>query len=338
MAQADDIAAAGAALPFGYGYRNRLINPFFDIWQRATSFASPATASYTADRWLSLFDGTAGTYTVSRQATTPGVVVGDMPERAFFLRYNASVAGSGNTFRWLSQRIEGVRNFAGMRVAVKIALGAASATTVGVSLRQNFGTGGSPSAAVDVAAQNLSVTTTPTVYTLFFDVPSISGRTLGTNGDDSLQFNIVLPNNATYTVDVYGVEIAGGAPVGWERRPIGTELSLCSRYFQAFRSLAASAGSFGSGYSHTTSVARISVSGIQPMRAAPTQVTVSAASDFAILDVSANIAVTNITALGVSPTAVSLTVTTGATQTAGRGVLLADNASANAALFISAEL
>jgi hypothetical protein len=33
------------------GRKNLLINGGFDVWQRGTSFSSPATAKYTADRW-----------------------------------------------------------------------------------------------------------------------------------------------------------------------------------------------------------------------------------------------------------------------------------------------
>jgi hypothetical protein len=52
-----------------------------------------------------------------------------------------------------------------------------------IGLRQSFGSGGSPSAAVDVNAVPITLTTTPTRYSVTFTLPSMAGKTLGTNGD-----------------------------------------------------------------------------------------------------------------------------------------------------------
>jgi len=59
------------------GFRNRIINGNFDIWQRGTSFSVTAANTYTADRWLVFFDGTGATRTISQQSFTPGQI--DVP-------------------------------------------------------------------------------------------------------------------------------------------------------------------------------------------------------------------------------------------------------------------
>ena len=57
----------------GYGQagKNKIINGNLDWWQRGTSFAAVATATYTADRWQTQLAGTSISTTVSRETTVP---------------------------------------------------------------------------------------------------------------------------------------------------------------------------------------------------------------------------------------------------------------------------
>src|SRR5690606_6592910 len=156
-----------------------------DYWQRGTSFSTPASNSYTADRFKVSYDGTIGTFSVSRQAFALGQT--DVPgQPLYFLRWDHTVAGSGSTQRLLSQPIESVRSLAGGKATVSFWAKADSARTLDVAFFQNFGTGGSPSTGVQVSAQNASLTTSWQRFDLTFDIPSISGKTLGTNNDDLL--------------------------------------------------------------------------------------------------------------------------------------------------------
>lgn len=215
------------------GFRNAIINGNFDFWQRGTSFSNPASNAYLADRWVLGVDGSGSTRTISRQPFTLGQT--DVPgEPTYFLRYAQSVAGTGSTFNILQQRIEGVRTFAGRQVTVSFYAKASSSTTLpSISLTQAFGTGGSPSASVATTlVSDPVIGTSWAKYTYTTTLPSISGKTLGTDGNDRLGFVLGLPINATFTVDIAQVQVEPG-PVAtpFERRPIGTELALCQRYF-----------------------------------------------------------------------------------------------------------
>tara|TARA_R110000868_G_scaffold236493_2_gene490517 strand:+ start:2498 stop:3619 length:1122 start_codon:yes stop_codon:yes gene_type:complete len=213
------------------GFRNRIINGNFDIWQRGTSF-SPTDNTYTADRWAIVFDGTGATRTISRQGFSLGQT--DVPrEPEYFVRFAQSVAGSGSTRNRIDQRIEDVRTLAGQQVTISFwAKAAASTTMPSVVLQQYFGTGGSPSANVDTTAGiSLALTTSWQKFSYSVSLPSISGKTLGTDGIDSLVVLFNMPLNATFTIDIAQVQLEPG-PVAtpFEQRPIGTELSLCQRY------------------------------------------------------------------------------------------------------------
>jgi hypothetical protein len=217
------------------GMRNAIINGNFDIWQRGTSFASPTNANYTADRWKVQFNNTGATRTLSRQSFALGQT--DVPgEPTYFMRFDQSVAGSGGTFTQLDQYIESVRTFAGQQVTISFwAKAAASTTMPSVAFQQLFGTGGSPSSLNQTTAgSSLALTTTWQKFSYQVTLPSISGKTLGTDNNDALIVVFFMPLNATFTIDIAQVQVEPG-PVAtpFERRPIGTELALCQRYYEA---------------------------------------------------------------------------------------------------------
>jgi hypothetical protein len=217
------------------GFRNRIINGNFDIWQRGTSFNVTNTATYTADRWRCRFNGSGGTRTLSQSAFGLGqTAVQGQPK--YYLRYAQTGAGSGATYNQLEQRIEGVSTFAGQQVTISFyakRLGG-SFTLPSLSFAQVFGTGGSPSATEYLTfGADTAITTSFTKYSFTVDIPSIAGKVLGSTGDDYLAVRFGLPVNAAFTLDIAQVQIEPG-PVAtpFEQRPIGVELALCKRYAQ----------------------------------------------------------------------------------------------------------
>ena len=220
------LAFDGGAL----GFRNKIINGNFDIWQRGTSFNITTNHTYTADRWSIGFDGTGATRTITRQAFN----LGELPnEPTYFLRFAQTVAGTGGTFNVLRQRIESVRTLANKTATISFWAKANNSINVIVSLAQDFGPGGSSSTIT--AAPTISIGTTWIKYTATITVPTIAGKTIGT-GSDYLALRFELPVNTTFVFDIAEVQLEEGAKATpFEQRPLGTELALCQRYYEVLQ-------------------------------------------------------------------------------------------------------
>jgi hypothetical protein len=229
---------APVSQPGAFMFRNKIINGNFDIWQRGTSQTSSGYGS--VDRWRSLNVGT--TKTASRQAFALGQT--DVPNNPkYFMRHVvSSVAGAGN-YAAMDQKIEGVETLAGKTATVSFWAKADASKNIAVEILQYFGDGGSPSGFVIADAQLVALTTAWTKYTITVNIPSVSGKTLGTTGNDDIRitfwFDAGSNNNAraaslgqqSGTFDIAQVQIEEGtAATPFEQRPIGTELSLCQRY------------------------------------------------------------------------------------------------------------
>ena len=211
---------------------NYVINQRFDFWQRATTFATPGSLTYTADRWLVGYDGTIGAFTVDRQPFTLGQT--DVPgEPAYFYRWDQTTAGSGSTTRVLATRIRGVRHLAGKIATLSFWAKADAVRTVSVNLVQNFGTGGSPSANVDGAIRSFNLSTTWQKFVYTFLVPSISGKTLGTDLNDYIQPTFVVPVNVLMTIDIANVKVEEGL-VATEIVPRQEQIEkgMCERFYR----------------------------------------------------------------------------------------------------------
>ena len=221
------------------GFRNAIINGNFDHWQRGTSFTGN---EYGADRWFHNRVGT--TATATRQAFTLGQT--DVPgEPTYYCRtVVSSVAGAGNA-ALLVQKLEDARTFAGQQITVSFWAKVDATKNIAVELAQDFGTGGSPSTRVTaIGVTKISIGTNWQKVTVTATLPSISGKTLGTNNDGSLTLLIWFDAGSTFnsrtgtlgqqsgTFEIAQVQVEPG-PVAtpFERRPIGTELALCQRYF-----------------------------------------------------------------------------------------------------------
>lgn len=261
------------------GFKNAIINGNFDVWQRSTSQTignTANTAYFTADRWFNFFDGTGGTRTISQQAFALGQT--DVPGNPkYYLKVNQTVAGTGATYNLLLQRIESVLTFAGQTVTMSFWAKAASATTITCNMGQGFGTGGSPSAdVVAFTSSNCNLTTSWQKFTFTTTLPSVSGKTLGTSNNDYLAFQFIFPINTTLNIDIAQVQVEQG-PVAttFERRPIGTELALCQRYYCKTYSIDTAPGTVvnaGSVISMASSGGVSNANFVHPveMRAAPT--------------------------------------------------------------------
>ena len=225
----------------GIGFKNYIINGNFDIWQYGTSQTSSGYGS--DDRWRN--GNTGSTKTHSQVACTD-------TERALF---NASyfsrtvvtsVAGVNNQVL-KEQYIENVTILAGKTVTLSFWAKANSNKNIGVNTAQVFGTGGSPSNIVYGTTQIVALTSTWQKKSITVTIPSIVGKTLGTNGAHTsftaLQFYFDQGSATTGSVlgqqsgtfDIAQVQLEDGSvATPFEQRPYGLELSLCQRYFYNF--------------------------------------------------------------------------------------------------------
>lgn len=222
------------------GFRNKIINGNFDIWQRGTSFS---TAAYSVDRWY--FGFTGGTCSVA-QGNSLYVGLADTGASKYFCTINTS----GATQPGLTQAVEGVQTFSGRTVTLSYCHNQIDVPNP--AIMQYFGTGGSPSATVNLTPT--AVTTSP--YQGFyrtvaqFSIPTVTGKTIGTNNNDYISVIINLPLTVS-GMAIWSVQLEEGSiATPFEQRPIGLELSLCQRYYQARNFLSATAYGAASATQH----------------------------------------------------------------------------------------
>jgi hypothetical protein len=252
---ADSSAATGLSWQGNYAAgKNKIINGDFGINQR--NFTSISSISYGFDRWLYAPSGATATYT--SQTFTLGTAPVAGYEGKNFARLTVT---TGNDFARLTQLIESVRTFAGQTATLSFWAKGTNPTTAGnlkAYLTQYFGTGGSPSANVDVTEQTFVLTANWTRYSFTFSVPSISGKTIGTDNNDYLAVNLGQGTSASsdaWTLDLWGVQLEAGSVATGFQTATGTiqgELAACQRYYQKSYAAATVPGSsFPGGYSVT---------------------------------------------------------------------------------------
>jgi hypothetical protein len=230
------------ATSYGNGAgKNAVINGAFNVWQRGTSFTSPAIFSYTADRWQTVVNGTISGLVVSQQAFTAGTAPVSGYEGTFFIRQVTS-SKSGSSVQALATRLEDVRLYAGQTVTLSFWAKADASRTWSSRLIQSFGSGGS--ADVSTTGSSLSVTTSWTRFTQTFTLPSIAGKTIGTGS----YLYVVIDGqiNTGQTMDIWGVQLeAGSIATPFQTASGGSiqgELAMCQRYYEKSYDLSTTPG------------------------------------------------------------------------------------------------
>lgn len=252
---ADSAATNGLSYSPLNGWRNAIINGDFSVNQRGLNSSGQVggvaltTAQYGQDRWMVEFGG--GTVTYSAQAFTVGnPITGQEPANFAQVAVSGQSAAGDNAI--LEQRIEDVRTFAGQQVTISFWAKATSGTPkVAIDFAQYFGTGGSPSALVTNYVGQVTLSTSWTRHQATFTVPSISGKTLGTNNNHCGIFYLWCSAGSTYnsrtgslgiqnsTFQFWGVQVeAGSVATPFERRPQQVELALCQRYYYRINGMA----------------------------------------------------------------------------------------------------
>jgi len=232
MTKAAELAKMGEVLTSSQlgGRRNVVINGGFQCWQRATSITA---SGFSADRWRST-TGSGGAITVSRQEFAEGQT--DVPSNPkYFFRHAQTTAFTNTGFNSDRTRIEDVRTLAGQQCTLTWYMKADANRTVRVNITQDFGGGGSPSSDVETAiVSSQAITSSWAEYTVTFTMPSISGKTIGSDEDSFIElgFDYRAEVNNTFTIDIANVQLEAGQATPFEHRSFGEELALCQRYFE----------------------------------------------------------------------------------------------------------
>lgn len=220
------------------GFRNKIINPFFDIWQRYTGSPFTTPGTYTADRKRI---GVAGGATLSIDQATGTVI-----DSSFETNYGCSCAfttdSTDDAYAVIQERIEDVRSIFGT-ITVSIVANIPLGNEVAIVFRQTHGSGGSSTVVTEVTPYLVG---TGSVETYTRTVTIAQPGTLGTT-DNYLQMDIWL----TAGVDLASFTNLGHQPDGtvvfyawqvepgpyatpFEKRRIKIEQQLCYRYYQRF--------------------------------------------------------------------------------------------------------
>jgi hypothetical protein len=264
-----------------YAAKNKIINADFRFNQRA--FTSTTTSlAYGFDRFF-LQRGAGGTVTYSAQTFTVGTAPVAGYEAINFARLVTVSQSATTDYAVLRQSIEDVRTFAGQTVTISAWIKAGTnGQLANFGIGQTFGGGGSGE--VYTKGANLTLTTSWARYSTTIAVPSIAGKTIGTN--NSVQADIWTSagsaisayssvGNQNATIDIWGLQVeAGSTATAFQTASgsIGGELALCQRYLPC---LDGNESDFIMGYAYGTNTTVYGVTFPVTARTAPNGITVS---------------------------------------------------------------
>lgn len=231
------------------GFKNYIINGNFDIWQRGTSQTSAGYGS--DDRWNN--EHYISTKTHSRVSCTD--TERELFNASYFSRTVTTYVSGTNSYIKKIQSIENITRLAGKTVTISFWAKADSNKKMNVQVVDVYGSGGTPtvsSASSIVNFGNVDLTSTWTKYKLTATLPSLVGKTLGTDGVHTSFFRLDfgftfssdrhevtlfgMPVGQSGTFDIAQVQLEeGSVATPFEQRPIGLELSLCQRYYEVGR-------------------------------------------------------------------------------------------------------
>lgn len=218
----NNVKVNGVPIKYGLVNRdNRIINGTFELWQRGTS--SSLEGYHSADRWRNSFDG--GTVTMSRQDFSIALKIGGNYGK-HYLRQSVSGQTLSSHYAAVDQRIEDVRTYSGSTITI---LGWAKRSygsgNMAVSVDQNFGTSSGISAdtTVNGTGQIVDLHQNWTPFAVEVNVPSISGKTIGSDGNSKTEINFWTSAGSDYNVrtgnlglqdigvDLWGIHIRRGS-------------------------------------------------------------------------------------------------------------------------------
>lgn len=219
--------------------KNHFLNGSLSIWQDTIGLASGTGNRYSADLFLNSSIGT--TYIVDRANWPVGQTNVD-PSAVYFTRHTVtSVAGAAN-FYHIELPMENVRTLAGKQITISFWGRCNTATQpIAVEIVQVFGSGGS--AQVTQFVSQASLTTSWQRFAFTTTVPSISGKTIGTD-PNCLLLVIWLDAGSNYNSrtgslgqrsgswDFWGIKVEEGSSAStYKVEPVSYDYLRCCRYY-----------------------------------------------------------------------------------------------------------
>ena len=319
----------------GLSNRNLIINGAMQVAQRGTSNGPNATNGVLSlDRWYANSSG--GTKTISQETFASGQT--DVPD--FPKNYMRLAVTTGDNNLGVHQRVEDVTVLGGKTVTLSFwAKGTNPAGGSFVSSWiQNFGSGGSTTVETE-AKSGIVLTSTWQKFTITFDVPSVSGKTIGTSSYtwvELLRQPATDTGTAGWTADIAQVQLeVGDTATPFEHRSYGDELARCQRYIYRINGHSVDQKQVGSGYFYSSTQMRIMVNFPVTMRAEPS---VSSNSLDALFDTSNDAAVSISSSLDEGTTTYGLNVGSISTSSIGNGGILRLHNVASSYIEFDAEL
>ena len=204
------------------GLRNRITNGDMRVDQRNSGAATTTSTSawtYTVDRW----------YAYSVGATVSGTRAAGTAPNQYVYRFTGAASVSGIGF---GQRIEATNIYDLQSQTVTLGVDLANSLLTSVTWTayyptsaDSYGTFASPTR-TSIATGTFTVTSTITRYSAQITLPANAANGL------EIVFTVGAQTSGTWTVG--NVQIEGGSTATpFERRPVGMELSLCQRYYEA---------------------------------------------------------------------------------------------------------
>jgi len=287
-----------------FGMRNLVYNGAMEVAQRGTSFTATTSNIYTVDRFQWLVPGGGAEFAITQENDAPDGL-------AKSVKIATTTTGTADLLSIFRQRFEGQDTY-------HLAYGSSGAksTTLSFWVKSNItGTFGvaviQHSTTQRGSYHHYTITAANTWQKVVVNIPGdtggasiynqtmecsidwfLSGVDTGSTPDGTWgarttnQFlgtgTTELQSSTNNYWQITGVQWeVGDVATPFERRPFGTELALCQRYFNRVV-LGASAGEGFLGFADTTTLVIAAYSAPVSMRAAPTLVTSGTAADYQI--------------------------------------------------------
>lgn len=281
---------AFATVPVPRDDSNLVIDGAFDFWDEQLSLSPPSGAStYVSTMFacaLAEDSGDGSACTANRQTFTLGQTsVPGEPVHFFRMRDHITGTPLGNELWAFDYKIEGVQITAGQKMTISFWTYSGPGGTVAINLLQYYGASSPDGSAWATGQEYTLAAATWTYITVTFDVPSLSGITLGDEGTDYLLIRIIKQAGATrstnlslpsssYDVsgDMYFANFKaqiGAIATEFQREDLAVTRSKINRYFWRM----ADGGTFANiavGFIRSTTQAHVMMPYRGLMRAAPT--------------------------------------------------------------------